>query len=947
MKLERNNQAVAEIVGAMILVAIAVAAFSVIYLNILSDPGPSEETYVTIVGKMETGNVTFDLRRGESLGQDSKILLNIGGDLYNFSANEFLKTNNPSNLLWNIGERFIYPASQFRGDLINRDETVYVDATIVDKKSNSVVFWGILQQGYVKGLFGLGGIWHLNETTGNIAHDSSGNNNHGILMPNFFGPKWNSSSYKAGGCSLTFDGINDYVEVPSSFSLNITNAITVEAWMKPFKERTILTTTKFDQKFGFTPNIIHVSDKDNSDNDELYAVVSELQGNTGLLSIFNITYDGDTEFTGNEWFFDKSSGGAQRNILSVIEYVNDEMYIISYQKNDNKLYVKTVNITANGIIQPLKEASFADSKFNSNPPCIIKISNEICAIVYRAFNNSGILRTINILSDGKINEKNIFYFDTSSYEPKIINVLGDVYAIVYRASNGTGIIRTINITNNGDITDKNNILYFSDFCYEPDIINITKEVYAIVYHNSLNQGTLKTVNISINGRITDTNNILTFEKTSECHTPSIILQYDNVCLISYSTGHAPGSSDKGGNSKGYFLTIEIFSNGSIGKIIQSKTEFENNRCYDPKVIKISNRIFAFVYEGKWLGVPPNDHPGALVTVLTRDPTSPYKRGIFKAGSTTIYAEYPEDEDKITIYACVNGPNHNLTLQVPPNSDWYHIALTYDRINIILYCTFYDSNNNIIKLNISTGYTGLIQINQYPLWFGHLFYGNLDEIAIFDRALNPIEIENHFKYPGFFENEPSPPPVISNIALSVSYNSARITWITDKPSNSKVKYDTTTPPTSILSDSSIVMYHSVTLTNLLAGTTYYFEVQSTDQNGNIAIDNNGGSFYTFTTDNRAPYVPSNPNPADNQKDVSTIGALSWIGGDPDTGDTVTYDVYFGTNINPPLIISNHPSTTYNPGTMSYNTKYYWKIVARDNHGKTIIGPKWSFNTIKKP
>jgi hypothetical protein len=46
-------------------------------------------------------------------------------------------------------------------------------------------------------------------------------------------------------------------------------------------------------------------------------------------------------------------------------------------------------------------------------------------------------------------------------------------------------------------------------------------------------------------------------------------------------------------------------------------------------------------------------------------------------------------------------------------------------------------------------------------------------------------------------------------------------------------------------------------------------------------------------------------------------------------------------------SNHGSTSYNPGSLSYNTKYYWKIVAKDNHGASSTGPIWCFTTTSQP
>ena len=115
----------------------------------------------------------------------------------------------------------------------------------------------------------------------------------------------------------------------------------------------------------------------------------------------------------------------------------------------------------------------------------------------------------------------------------------------------------------------------------------------------------------------------------------------------------------------------------------------------------------------------------------------------------------------------------------------------------------------------------------------------------NRFLDTIYID-HIYIEAISENDVTP-PVISNVASNdITYNSARITWDTDEPSNSNVKYGTTTPSTSIKSDSSMVTSHTITLTDLLPGTTYYYEVQSTDIKGNTAIDNNNNAYYTFTT-----------------------------------------------------------------------------------------------------
>ena len=74
---------------------------------------------------------------------------------------------------------------------------------------------------------GLIGYWKLDEGIGSIAGDSSGNNNNGTLQNS---PVWVDGKY---GKALSFDGTDDYVEVPQSSSLDIVDSVSVTAWVYP------------------------------------------------------------------------------------------------------------------------------------------------------------------------------------------------------------------------------------------------------------------------------------------------------------------------------------------------------------------------------------------------------------------------------------------------------------------------------------------------------------------------------------------------------------------------------------------------------------------------------------------------------------------------------------------------------------------------------------------
>jgi hypothetical protein len=121
------------------------------------------------------------------------------------------------------------------------------------------------------------------------------------------------------------------------------------------------------------------------------------------------------------------------------------------------------------------------------------------------------------------------------------------------------------------------------------------------------------------------------------------------------------------------------------------------------------------------------------------------------------------------------------------------------------------------------------------------------------------------------------------------------------------------------------------------------IEAQAMNSVMNLDPTPSSDIITIIQNNPPNIPSNPNPANNSVDVSIETDLSWTGGDPDPGDTVIYDVYFGTNSNPPNVATGQSSTAYILSTLNYNTKYYWRIDAWDNYGYSTSGPTWTFTT----
>jgi len=204
---------------------------------------------------------------------------------------------------------------------------------------------------------------------------------------------------------------------------------------------------------------------------------------------------------------------------------------------------------------------------------------------------------------------------------------------------------------------------------------------------------------------------------------------------------------------------------------------------------------------------------------------------------------------------------------------------------------------------------------------------------------------HFTtYENFPPNTPSnPDPEDGETDVNIN---AELSWIGDDPDGHNVTFDvyfgTTSSPPKVESNQSDTTYFPGILN---FDTKYFWKIVAWDHPGGLSTS---GPLWSFTTEeNLPPHTPSNPSPENGATGVSINKVLIWAGGDPNEGDTVTYDVYFGTSSSPPLVARDLPQYAYDPGTMDLDTTYYWKIISEDRQGKTSTGPIWMFTTEKEP
>lgn len=131
-----NKHAVTEIIGTILLLGISIVLFSVVYLSVFSIPDQTSTPSTKIMGSLhpDEDKIVFHHLGGEPIQGNSKILVHKGE-----ITNEALVSTFVGDL-WEMGETITYK-------VYNINDT-YIDASIIDTDSNSIVSSAVLQKGY-------------------------------------------------------------------------------------------------------------------------------------------------------------------------------------------------------------------------------------------------------------------------------------------------------------------------------------------------------------------------------------------------------------------------------------------------------------------------------------------------------------------------------------------------------------------------------------------------------------------------------------------------------------------------------------------------------------------------------------------------------------------------------------------------------------------------------
>ncbi len=193
------------------------------------------------------------------------------------------------------------------------------------------------------------------------------------------------------------------------------------------------------------------------------------------------------------------------------------------------------------------------------------------------------------------------------------------------------------------------------------------------------------------------------------------------------------------------------------------------------------------------------------------------------------------------------------------------------------------------------------------------------------------------------------PTITNVSVSnIASNSTTITWDTDEIADSLVKYGKQSGIyTESKPDSLFVTNHSVVLTGLSQGTTYYFVVNSTDRSGN----SNESAEYNFTThmgEDKTPPYTSGHDPVKGAVNVPVDTNIIVHVLDNDSGVNLRTIVMTVEGVVVSPVITGTPADytlTYDPpANFDYGQVVDVTVDASDIAGNPMPQDAYSFTTI---
>ena len=148
-----GKEGVSEIIGTVLLLAIAIIVFSVLAIYVLSSTTPSTSApHTNLIGYVDNNHIILQHQGGEELDLDNIKVVVWKGEEDSCSCSftngmptiQYVSINDSnSNKKWDVGEYISINATAIFGNITNWQ----ISVVVIDEESNSIIMSGILQEG--------------------------------------------------------------------------------------------------------------------------------------------------------------------------------------------------------------------------------------------------------------------------------------------------------------------------------------------------------------------------------------------------------------------------------------------------------------------------------------------------------------------------------------------------------------------------------------------------------------------------------------------------------------------------------------------------------------------------------------------------------------------------------------------------------------------------------
>jgi hypothetical protein len=722
---------------------------------------------------------------------------------------------------------------------------------------------------------GLVAAYGFEETTGTGATDSSGKNNPGTLN----GPTRTTSG--KFGRALTFDGVNDQVNVADSASLDLTNALTLEAWVNPSALGTAWRTVLMKEQpsatvyalYGNTDttrpsaNFFTTSEQDvrgtaalglntwshlaaTYDGSVARLYVNGTQVATKALNAPLVTSTGALRIGGNniwgEWFAGTiDEVRVYRRVLTAAEIQADMTAAVIPAVQDSVPPSAPSNLVATGAIgrASLTWTAATDNVgvdlYNvhrgATPGFTPTAANRVAQVSGTSFTDAGLgagdyyYRVTAQDIQGNVgpvsNEAHAVV--TADTAPPTVSVtapaggatVSGIVTISATAGDNVGVVGVQFKRGTTDLGSEDTSSPYSTSWDTSGVANGSYTLTAVARDAAGNSTTSAPVTVTVSNAPPDPSGL----------------------VAAYGFEEASGSSVADGSNNSNTGTITGATRTASGRFGSALT-FNGTSDWvtvpDASSLDLTN---AMTLEA-WV------RPAAVTgwrTVLMKEQTNGLVYSLYANTDTNRPSAHVNPGNEVDTRG---------TAQLAVNT-WAHLAATYDGANLRLYVNGTLASTHAVTGNMVNS-TGALRMGGNQPW-GEWFSGQIDEVRVYRRALSASEIASDMSTPvNPAAIDSVPPSAPGALTATGGLGQAQLSWGAATDNIGVVRYDVHRSSTAGFTPSAANRVAQVTGTSYtdtgMAAGAWYYRVIAVDAAGNTGPASNEATA-TVTADTTAPTV----------------------------------------------------------------------------------------------